>query len=161
MSDLAPLVNELIDLKRIVANAEEKIAIIQRRFIEEAQSALKYDGHKTFIDCSYTFAGMDGCIARVNFPADKLISSFRFNDADEAYRTQGTGKNTQVIKMPGLRKLAGDKFKVLFAPFFKPATGFRDIAPTHLGKTTYASLLELVTEPSSPRVSTEVAEIVP
>ena len=80
------LVSELIDLKRQLADLEDRKEKIQTRFIELAQRLLKEDGEKTFIGCKYTFLADDGALARVNFPSDQLIREFRFNDAGEAFR---------------------------------------------------------------------------
>lgn len=158
---LSQSVTDLIDLKRRIAELETERDALQRVFIEAAQAQLQLDGHKTFIGCEYSFKGTDGSLCRVNFPNDKLISDFRFNDRDEAFRTKGTGAKAEIIKLTGLRRLAGDKFPKLFVEKFTPAKSFRDLAKAMLSETSADQLIDLLTEPSSPRVSTEVAEVVP
>lgn len=156
----AALVDDLLKLKRQKAELERQIDELQRLFIEGAQFELRKDHKPPFVGCRYDFQGKGGLV-RVNFPEHKLITSFTFNDRDEAFRTSYAGDKPEKIKLPGLRKLAGEKFGVLFATFYKPAKAFRELLPTHVTPLTESKLLDLCTEPSSPRVSTEVAEVVP
>ena len=161
-ADLSALVLQIIDLKREIASREKLLDQANLILIDQAQLALKEDGHKTFVGCKYTFTADDGSLARVSFPEDQVIREFRFDDVGRPFRTKGSGAKAEHIAMPGLKAAAGAHFENLFITVFKPAPKcFRELVQRLCGKASQEKLLELCTEPSSPRVTTEVAEVVP
>lgn len=91
-----------------------------------------------------TFAGSDGCIARVSFPQPTLKSSIK-----------GEGKAIDAI-----RDVAGKMFPRLFeqTPAYKPVAEFRDAARELLPARDAAKLTRLCTSETPPRVSFETAE---
>lgn len=157
--NLAPLVDELIRLEREVAEREREIADIKARFITAAEDALTAEDVKTpnFIGCSYEWLGTDGSLARVTFPEPRLISSFQLHEG-KAFRWH---KEEGRIEMPGFNRAVGQKFDKLFATYYKPCKGFREIVPKLLLPGSAEALLKLCTEPSSPRVTTQIKEVVP
>lgn len=154
------LVSRLIEVKRQLAEIEALKETLQNQLIEEAQRLLKADGEKTFVGCKYTFLAPDGALARVNFPRDQVIREFRFNDSGEAFRTKGSGKDAEITLLPGLRKYSGSQFDKLFTTHHKPAKAFEELCGALLGPVSKAQLIDLCTEPSSPRVTTEAAKTV-
>jgi hypothetical protein len=142
-AELQDLVTTAVETDRHSALLTAEAAVLKKRLIAEAKRREKQqvdipDGGKAI-----TFAGTNGCTARVVFPKPTLSSSI-----------DGTTKKFDKVKT-----LSGQGFKSLFLPVEKYALvfNFREIAQAVAPKTS-AALIKLCTSNSQPRVAFETKQ---
>lgn len=142
-SRLKSLVAQAVSLDREIADKTEALKALKAELVQEAQSRpdeqVATDGGGT----SITFAGHDGCVASVAFPAPTLKA-----------KIDGEGKAIEKVKA-----VAGRVFDRLFRPAiaFRPVDNFREEAAALLGKDA-SKLIKLCQSESAPRVSFETKE---
>lgn len=142
---LSLLVAEAVELDRNIAEGQERLKEIKTMLAQEAESraedAIPTEGGGT----SITFAGRDGCIARVTTAGATLKATIK-----------GEGRDIEKV-----RAAAGAYFKVLFEPqlAYKPCGDFREVAEHCLGAKDGAKLVKLCTNPGKVTVSFETKEV--
>ena len=158
--NLTAKVDRYLELKRQIAELENELSLANTFFIDTARECLAEAGHKDILGMKHVLIGSDGLV-RVNFPEDRLISGFRVDEDGRYYRLDLDKKPAERISLPAVTRLADSDFGKLFVTSYKPAKAFRELVPKILKPSPAANVLAECTEPSSPRVSTEVAEVVP
>jgi predicted flap endonuclease-1-like 5' DNA nuclease len=142
---LKSTVTEAVALDREIAEKSERLKELKSDLVTEA--ALRAEEHTETAGGgkSWTFAGADGCIARVSRPAPTLKD-----------RISGIGKTIEK-----LQQAAGKAFPRLFQqiPAWSPVDNFRDAAIDILGPIAGRKLIRLCANESAPRVSFETKEI--
>ena len=141
---LKNLVTEAVLLDREINEKTDRLKELKAELIAEARSG---EGELALTNgggTRWTAEGIDGCIARVNFPAPTLKSKI-----DEE------GKILEEIK-----NLAGGVFRRLFVPAisYRVVEKFREEAATLLSKSDANKLIKLCQSVSAPRVSFETSE---
>jgi len=154
---IASLVSEAIALDNRIAQTELLLRDLKARLVELAALTLRDEaGIKDPVGSSQTFTGeLETEICRVNFPGPRLISGIWFfkgkTGPEKAFRM----KDGQAAYAGPLQDLAGDHWNKLFVCNWKPAKGFRELAPVLLGPPKAEKLIALCEDPSGPRVSFE------
>lgn len=138
------IVTRAVFVDRQIASLQEELKGLKQILTLTAQDhpadALPTDGGGR----SWTFAGADGCIARVSCPAPTLRD-----------KIAGIGKTIERIQ-----QAAGKAFPRLFEqiPAYRPVQGFRDAAIAALGPVSGRKLIKLCSSESAPRVSFETKD---
>lgn len=143
-------VDRYLELKRQIAELEAELALANAFFIDAARQELDSNGISPHTGQSHEWRATDGSLVRVNFPKDRVISSFQIDDDDRYFRLD---KEAARIPMPAVNRLAESDFRKLFCTWFKPAKAFRELTVKLLKPGPAANVLAECTEPSSPRVS--------
>lgn len=152
---IAGLVDTAIALDRQIATLSQELDTKKAKLLETARALLREEsGIKDPIGTSYTIKGAAGNVCTVSWPKPRLIRSFYFLDIagrDIAWRT----KEDKAIELGDVRALSGLAFGRLFAQSWAPAKAFRELAQSHLDKPQASQLIQMLEEPSSPRVQFE------
>jgi hypothetical protein len=143
-ANLKIMVYEMIALDREITEKDAQLKQMKAELIEEAREQIKTAKETEGGGKSVTFEGLNGCIARVTFPADKLKD-----------KIDGEAKG-----FPKIKESAGRFFARLFLPavVFKPIDYFREEAVQMLGNVKAKKLIKLCTSKSSTTVSFETKE---
>lgn len=164
-NEVASLVSEAIVLERQMDQLSVKLGTIRALLINEAAILLKEEaGVIDLRGNSYTLKDGEGQAAVISFPKDRTIGTFWFHpDKPEVALRKatepGTGKSI-TLEMPDLVPAAGEYFKKLFFPMWKPAKAFSELLPVLLGSrpAKLRRLTEMCFEASSPRCSFKTHE---
>ena len=140
---LKHLVTEAVGLDRTIREMEALLKDYKATIIAEAESRPEEHKPTEGGGTSLAFAGEDGSVASVAFPAPSLKA-----------KIDGEGKAIEKI-----RAAAGRVFDRLFRPAvtYKPVDNFREEAGALLGKDA-GKLVKLCQSESAPRVSFETKE---
>jgi hypothetical protein len=143
---LADLVTELVALDQDIRALEAKLSDGKARLVAEASSREEEHIQTDGGGWSWARTGLDGCIARVSFPAPTLKT-----------KVDGEGKTIEKV-----RAAAGRFFDRLFAPTiaYRPVADFRNQAAALIGPDA-RKLIKLCESESKPRVSFETKEAEP
>lgn len=144
LNKITQKVTEAIALDREIAELTERLKAIKAELVKAADSDLM---DKTVTDgggWSVSFDGVDGSIARVTQPGQKLKASI-----------SGDSTNWEKIKA-----MLGRDANVFFKPVtnFAPCADFRKLIAANYSTTDERKLLKLVESNSSPTVSFETKE---
>lgn len=158
---IASLISEAAELERKTTELAMRLAVIKALLINEAGVALglvtpELQDARRSKGLSHSFQDEIGQTATISFPRDQVIGTFWFRKEqgrEVAYRY----KQDKLLELGPLKddELAGAHFRDLFFPMFKPQKGFVEILPVALKRCPkrMERLLDLCTEPSSPRCS--------
>lgn len=141
---LQKLVDDAVALQREVAAKTEALKALKASLIEEAEKHPDAQVTTERGGRRWTALGSDGCIARVNFPADGLAAELE-GKSHEAQRCH---------------EIAGEQFRSLFITVksYQLVDDFRVKASALLPVPKVEALMAILTTENSPRVSFEVAK---
>lgn len=100
------------------------------------------------------YVAPSGDVIQVRFPDPKLISGF-FLIGNTACVIDPKKKT---VKLGDIKTPAGKHFDKLFAPWFKPAKAFRELATALLPKPELKKILDMCQTEQGPRVSFQAAQ---
>jgi hypothetical protein len=143
-AQLKKLVNEAVTLHRDIVARTERLKVMKADLVREARLHENDFTPTNNGGSRWTATGIDGCIARVNFPAPALMPLI--NSESETF--------DQVLA------LAGECVDRLFESvyYLRPVPEFREEVSQVLPKRDARRLIELCETKCAPRVSFETAE---
>lgn len=142
-SKLKSLVADAVRLDRQIRDMEQDLKERKAQLVAEATGREEEHVNTDGGGRSWTAVGLDGCVARVTFPAPALKS-----------KVDGEGKAIEKI-----RAAAGKFFDRLFRPAvsYRPVESFRGEASTLLGGAA-GKLIRLCESESAPKVAFETKD---
>jgi hypothetical protein len=141
---LRSLVAEAVELDRNIRDGQERLKSLKALLAAEAESRAEEATPTEGGGTSITFAGLDGCIARVTTAGAALKSSIK-----------AEGRDIEKVRDAADRHFAR-LFETVLA--YKPVDGFREQAASLLGAKDAAKLVKLCTVPGKTTVSFETKD---
>jgi hypothetical protein len=130
---------EALELDRSIKGLQDRLKELKAKLVAAAAGENR------------DFTASNGEVVHVSFPDPGLIrGGFWFLEGQAVIMD-----DKEVVKLGPVKKLAGDHFDKLFAPFWKPAKAFREIARVLLSSVRADKLITLLETESSPRVTFE------
>ena len=143
-AQLKKLVTEAVALHREIALQNDRLKTMKSDLVREARLHKKEFTPTDNGGSRWTISGVDGCIARLNFPAPALLSLI----------------DSESETFDHILTLAGECMDELFESvyYLRPTSNFREQAARALPGLEADKLIDLCQTISSPRVSFETAE---